>query len=109
MIGGQDCWNILKQMEATAVNSAKVIANKQLTFNGFDLCYRRDLTGTISVLEITGMTTLIPGFGVQDLKELLTLLSVTFFSSDFFFFLIFISFSSDFFVLITKPFLLEKF
>jgi hypothetical protein len=51
-----------------------VIDNRQLTSNGFDLRYRKDASGKISVLEITGMTNLIPGYGLQDLKELLALL-----------------------------------
>jgi len=64
----------LKKMEAASTNSARGIANKQLVANGFDLCYRRDVSGKISVLEITGMTTFIPGYGLQDLRELLLLL-----------------------------------
>lgn len=71
MVGGQEAWDLLKKMEAASTNSARGITNRQLVSNGFDLCYRRDVSGKISVLEITGMTNFIPGYGFQDLKELL--------------------------------------
>jgi len=74
MVGGQEAWDLLKKMEESSPNSARQISHRQLVANGFDLCYRKDASGKISVLEITGMTNLIPGYGLQDLKELLALL-----------------------------------
>jgi len=58
-------------MEEQSSHSTRVISDPNLTSNGFDLRCRKDSSGTISVLEITGITRLIPGYGLQDLKEIL--------------------------------------
>ncbi|XP_033113019.1 PMS1 protein homolog 1-like isoform X2 [Anneissia japonica] len=76
MVGGHENWQTLMTMKShvSAVDATRIFIDERLVANGFEIKQTEDNESGHVRLQVTGMATNIPCYGLADLAELLNLI-----------------------------------
>ncbi|KAK3752397.1 hypothetical protein QZH41_008599 [Actinostola sp. cb2023] len=76
VVGGDECWNILINLESQCefLDSARFITDERIKSNGFDLRIKVDPDTSELKVDVLSVSTSLPFYGIPDLAEILGLI-----------------------------------